>query len=283
MLKIKSLSVGYNNHPVLDDLNLEILPGQVLAVVGPNGTGKTTLIRAISGVLRPRAGQIRFDGRDLSHVNFHARARFIAVVPQAQSLPSDFSVYQAVLLGRTPHLNWLGHTGPRDHELVQAALEQASLSSLAEKQIGQLSGGEQQLVLLARALAQETPVLLLDEPTSHLDIEHQMHILTLVRKMALETNRAVLMIVHDLNLAALYADRIALLSNGRLFAIGVPSEVLTHENLSVVYHVSVAVVTHPIYGTPLILPGNLPATQVPSPSKYDLAVISNDGISGARG
>lgn len=268
MLHIQSLSVGYTDRLILRDFNLDILPGQVLAVAGPNGTGKSTLIRTISGVLPLRSGTISVDERDLTHVGFHERARYMAVVPQALSLPDDFSVYQTVLMGRTPHLDWLGHTNPHDHALVCAALKQTNVASFAERKIGQLSGGEQQLVLLARALAQDTPVLLLDEPTSHLDIEHQTRILNLVRKLALETNRVVLMVLHDLNQASLYADRIALLSGGQLFALGIPCEVLTSENLSAVYHIPTMIVPHPVYGTPLVLPDTQPASQMDSHPAY---------------
>ena len=260
MLQIRSLSVGYTERLVLQDLSLEIVPGQVLAVVGPNGTGKSTLIRAISGVLKPRSGSIQVKGQDITAMDYRQRARYMAVVPQAHSLPANYSVYQTVLLGRTPYLSWLGQSNSADHELVRSALVQTRISALAERKIGQLSGGEQQLVLLARALAQDTPVLLLDEPTSHLDIEHQSRILSLTRQLALETNRAVLMVIHDLNLAALYADRVALLCEGKVHAFGTPCDVLTSENLAAVYHIPTVVVPHPVYGTPLVVPDGLANT-----------------------
>lgn len=274
MLHIGSLSVGYTDRLVLHELTLDLLPGQVLAIIGPNGTGKSTLVRAISGVLSPCSGSIHIDGRDITHVNVHERSRYMAVVPQAHSLPDDFGVYETILLGRTPHLDWLGHIRPHDHELVRSALERLKIIPLADRKIGELSGGEQQLVLLARALAQDTPILLLDEPTSFLDIDHQTRILDLVRGLALETGRMVLMVIHDLNLAALYADRIALLSEGNLYALGTPCEVLTSENLAAVYHISAMVIPHPVYGTPLVLPGCLPASQlVPSTSYQTPAVL----------
>jgi iron complex transport system ATP-binding protein len=254
MLNIQSLTIGYSNHPILSDLTMNVPPGQVLAVVGPNGTGKTTLIRTISGVIPSIDGTIQFGQRKLEHSGINERARFVAVVPQAHSLPNNFSIFQTVLLGRTPYLNWLGHTGSADNEIVEAALKKTGLTGMTDRLIGELSGGEQQLVLLARALAQDTPILLLDEPTAHLDIEHQSHILSLVRNLALETNKVVLMVVHDLNLAALYADRIAMLSQSRLYALGSPDEVLTSENLGAVYHIPTTVIPHPVYGTPLVLP-----------------------------
>jgi iron complex transport system ATP-binding protein len=175
-------------------------------------------------------------------------------VPQARELPGAFSVYQTVLLGRTPYLSWLGKAGTRDHAVVSLSLERTDLVDMAERRIGELSGGEQQRVLLARALAQDTPIILLDEPTTHLDLQHQSNLLNLVRLLAREKSLCVLMVLHDLNLAGLYADRVALLANGSIYAIGKPEDVLTAQNLSTVYHVAVDVIPHPEYGTPLVLP-----------------------------
>ncbi len=254
MLQVKSLFFRYNGHDVLHDVSLAIRPGEVLALIGPNGAGKSTLIRAISGVLAARQGSVQVDGKEISRLSAMQRARCMAVVPQARELPGAFSVYQTVALGRTPYLGWLGKAGESDHRAVRRALEQTQLSSLAERAVGSLSGGEQQRVLLARALAQETPILLMDEPTTHLDLEHQTVLLNLVRSLAAEQGLAVLAALHDLNLASLYADRVALIAAGRIQALGTPQQVLTSEQLSRVYHVPVQVVPHPQYGSPLVLP-----------------------------
>lgn len=258
MLQIQSLSVRYNGHDILNDVNLSIVPGQILSVIGPNGAGKSTLIRSISGVLALRQGKITVDGKDLTRMTAMQRARYLSVVPQARELPGAFDVYQAVLLGRTPFLGWLGRTGQHDHRLVDYALQATGLTHLAHRRLGTLSGGEQQRVLLARALAQDTPILLLDEPTTHLDLEHQSSILSLLRNLATEKHLAVLLVLHDLNLAALYSDRIAVVWQGSIGYEGSPEEVLTSENLSKVYHVPVQVIAHPEYGTPLILPESRP-------------------------
>ncbi len=254
MITVQSLSVAYQERLVLQHLDLTVEKGEILVVVGPNGAGKSTLVRAISGVLPPRAGNIWVDGRDLWRLSPSGRARLMAVVPQARQLPAAFTVYQTVLLGRTPYLSWLGNAGQRDHAAVLLALERTRLSQLAMRRVGELSGGEQQRVLLARALAQEAPILLLDEPTTHLDLHHQSSFLNLVRTLARKQNLTVLMVLHDLNLAGLYADRVALLAEGRLFAMGKAGEVLTAENLRAVYGVPVTVIPHPQYGTPLVLP-----------------------------
>lgn len=262
MLAISDLTVGYNASPILHQLSLQVKAGEILAIIGPNGAGKSTLVRAISGVLPVQCGRIEYDGLDLSRLSVPQRARYIAVVPQARDLPAAFTVYETVLLGRTPHLGWLGQTSAADHARTRWALELTHTETLASRRVGELSGGEQQRVLLARALAQQAPVLLLDEPTTHLDLQHQSQILNLVQSLAhpaadqLPTLQplAVLMVLHDLNLAALYADRVAILNQGRIHRVGLPKEILTPETLTEVYHVPVAVITHPQYGTPLVLP-----------------------------
>lgn len=255
MLDIQNLTVGYGLRRVLEAVDLTAAAGQVLVVAGPNGAGKSTLIKAISGVLPIERGRVLVRDRDVSHLSTAERARQMAVVPQARSLPAAFTVYEAVLLGRTPYLGWLGRPHSRDHQRVRQALESTDCLELASRPVGELSGGEQQRVLLARALAQDTPVLLLDEPTTHLDLHHQAGLLKLVRSLATTHQIAVLMVLHDLNLAGVYADRIALLDGGRIQAVGKPSEVLTSERLSNVYRMPVQVVTHPQYGSPLVLPG----------------------------
>lgn len=254
MLSIQSLSAGYGSRLILDDVTFSVEPGEVLAVIGPNGAGKSTLIRAVSGVLTPRRGSVRAFGEDVTRLQSLQRARYLAVVPQAKQLPNAFTVYQTVLLGRTPHLTWLGRAGEDDHRRVKLALERTLTLDLADRRVSELSGGEQQRVLLARALAQATPILLLDEPTTHLDLQHQSSLLNLVQQLSTQEGLVILMVVHDLNLASLYADRVALLVGGRLQALGSPEEVLTAEVLSQVYNVPVNVIPHPDYNTPLVLP-----------------------------
>jgi iron complex transport system ATP-binding protein len=264
MLEIQSLNVGYGTRLVLRDISFEVGKGEIVALIGPNGTGKTTLMRAISGVLKPHSGKLRVFGKDLARLSAAQRAQYLAVVPQARDLPEDFTVWQTILLGRTPYLGWLGQISSQDRARVSWALERVHLQELAQRYMGELSGGEQQRVLLARALAQDTPILLLDEPTSHLDLQHQSILLNLVQELAREKKLAVLMVLHDLNLAALYADRVALMVEGHLRTIGSPDEVLTSKNLAVAYKVPVHVIPHPDYGTPLVLPDGhgMPITEL---------------------
>ena len=182
------------------------------------------------------------------------RAKYIAVVPQAISLPPAFTVWETVLMGRTPYLGFLGNASPHDEELVRDSLTRVNALSLSDRRVSELSGGEAQRILLARALCQSTPILLLDEPTAHLDLQYQVSLLELIRELAHKENLAVLIALHDLNLAARYADRVALLVGGRLNAIGTPRDVLTPEKISNAYCLPVNVVEHPFMDAPLVLP-----------------------------
>lgn len=254
MLKIQDIFVSYGRRAVLKGVSLDVESGEVLALIGPNGSGKSTLIRAVSGVVPIQNGHVHVGGKALAQLSTMERARYLAVVPQARNMPPAFSVYESILLGRTPYLGWLGRAGEHDHERVRYALQRTQMMPLADRMVGELSGGEQQRVLLARALAQDTPVLLLDEPTTHLDLQHRESLVHLVRELARSRNLAVLMVLHDLNLASLYADRVSLLVDGKIEATGAPGEVLTEATLSRVYNVPVHVIPHPQYGNPLILP-----------------------------
>ena len=253
MLKIESLSVDYGSRRVLHDVTLSVQSGEILALIGPNGAGKSTLIRAASGVI-PFSGHVRANGDTFHALTPIQRARYMAVVPQAISLPPAFTVWETVLMGRTPHLGFLGQTSRADEELARRALERVHADELSERRVGELSGGERQRILLARALCQSTPILLLDEPTAHLDLQYQVSLLELVRKLVREDHLAVLIALHDLNLAARYADRVTLMVAGRITALGSPREVLTPELISHAYGLPVQVVEHPFAGGPLVLP-----------------------------
>lgn len=253
MLKIQSLSVSYGSRQVLHDISLNVQSGEVLALIGPNGAGKSTLIRAASGVI-PYTGHVRTNGDDFAALTPMQRAKYIATVPQAVALPPAFTVWETVLLGRTPYLGFLGQPSKKDEEIARQALQRVSALQFENRRVGELSGGEQQRILLARALCQSTPILLLDEPTAHLDLQYQVGILELVAELAHKDKLAVLVALHDLNLAAHYADRIALMVAGEIKAEGQPEQVLRPELIAEAYCLPVQVVKHPFLDIPLVLP-----------------------------
>ncbi len=255
MLKIENLSASYGPRRVLKGISLEVISGEVVALIGPNGAGKSTLIRSVSGLIPVQGGSVRTNGDNLLSLSTMQRARFLAVVPQVAAMPPAYSVWETVLMGRTPYLNFLGQASPNDEAIARDSLAKVDALDLAERRIGELSGGEQQRVLLARALAQSTPILLLDEPTVHLDLQHQVSLMETVRGLAHKDKLAVLIALHDLNLAARYADRLALLVEGEIKAVGTPRQVLTSEVISAAYHLEVKVVPHPFADVPLVLPG----------------------------
>jgi ABC-type cobalamin/Fe3+-siderophores transport system ATPase subunit len=253
VLKIQSLSVSYGARRVLHEVSLDVRNGEVLALIGPNGAGKSTLIRAVSGVI-PYSGHVRTNGDDFASLSTIQRARYIATVPQAVSLPPAYSVWETVLFGRTPHLGFLGQPSQKDEEIARQALARVSALPFADRRVGELSGGEQQRILLARALCQSTPILLLDEPTAHLDLQYQVGLLELVQELAHKDDLAVLVALHDLNLAAHYADRIALMVAGNIKALGNPKDVLQADLIQEAYCLPVKVVQHPFLDLPLVLP-----------------------------
>lgn len=252
MLLLEELWAGYPNRTVLQGVHLELPPGQLAVLLGPNGAGKTTLVRVITGVLRPQRGRVLWQNIELHALSERRRARLVAVVPQNTLLPPGFTVYQTVLMGRTPYLNWLGRPRTQDHQAVHQALERTRLLPLAHRSVQHLSGGERQRVLLARALAQATPFLILDEPIAYLDLKYQLAILELLHQLAHDEGKAVLAVLHDLNLAARFADQVVLLHQGRVYAQGRPDEVLRPSILQRVYGVRVQVFQW--QGRPVLLP-----------------------------
>ena len=253
MLEIQNLSVSYGSRPILHNISLNIQSGEVLALIGPNGAGKSTLIRAASGVI-PYTGHVRTNDHEFISLTPIQRAKYIATVPQAVAMPPAYTVWETVLFGRTPYLGFLGQPSKADEEIAQQSLQRVNALQFAERRVGELSGGEQQRILLARALCQSTPILLLDEPTTHLDLQYQVSLLELISELAHKDNLAVLVALHDLNLAAHYADRIALMVAGNMKAMGTPQEVLLPELIAEAYCLPVQVVKHPFLDIPLVLP-----------------------------
>jgi iron complex transport system ATP-binding protein len=254
-LEVAGVACTYGGTDVLSEATLRVVPGDFVALAGPNGSGKSTLLRTLSRVLRPRLGKALLDGRDLYETPAREAARSIGVVPQEAGPDFDFSCEEIVLMGRSPHLGRFRGEGERDRAVVREAMERTGTWEFRARSIRELSGGERQRVVLARAFAQEPAVLLLDEPTAHLDLAYQARVLGLVRDLRKEKKTAVLAALHDLNLAAAFADRIVLLSGGRIAAAGAPREVLVETLLRSVFGAGVTVRTHPDTGGPLVLAG----------------------------
>ncbi len=241
MLEINKLSVYLNSTPVLTNISFQAKPGEILGIIGPNGAGKTTLLRAISGVIPTSHSQITLQGKSLFEGSVIEKAKSITVVPQVSYLPLAFTVWDVVMMGRTPYLNWLGQTSTKDNEIVKVCLKRTLTLNLSERSINQLSAGEQQRVLLARALAQTTPVLLMDEPTTHLDLRYQIELLDLVQKLTNEDWLITIIVLHDLNLAARYSNKLLLLHQGKVIKYGNTMEVLKESILTQVYQLSINV------------------------------------------
>lgn len=254
MLQVTDLRFSYSDRPVLQGVSLEVREGEMVAAVGPNGSGKSTLLKIIGGVLKPGSGEVRWGEQDLASLSPGERAQLVAVVPQSPHLPGSFTALELVLMGRTPYLGLLQTEGRRDLAIVQRAMELTGTWGFANQLMDKLSGGERQRVLIARALAQETPLLLLDEPTASLDIAYQVAILDTVKAIQRERGGAILIAIHDLTLAAQYCQRIALLKDGAIYAQGTPREVLTRANVMEGYNAQVCIMDHPMSGMPVVLP-----------------------------
>ncbi len=252
-LTVESLTCTYGTRAVLNGLDLRVNRGEWLAVVGPNGSGKSTLVRAISRALKPASGRILLNGREISRLSARDLARQMAVVAQDTTVGFDFTVEEIVMLGRLPYLSKLRGETERDRAAVRRALLATGTDQLARRSVTQLSGGERQRVMIARALAQEPSLLILDEPTAHLDISHQVEILDLCRRLNRQEGLTVLAVLHDLNLAAQYADRILLMKDGCRYAEGPPGDLLTEANILGVYGSRVKVIRHPVEGTPHVI------------------------------
>ena len=253
MIRIKQVSFSYGENPVLHNIDLSVEEGEVVALLGPNGSGKTTLIKLISGVLKPSNGDIHLNGSILRGMKRRQVAQRVAVVPQQFSMPFAFTLREVVLLGRTPFHGIFSDECERDHIVVDQAMEHVGITLLKGRFFNELSGGEMQKTILAMALAQEPKILLLDEPTAHLDINHQVEILDLVRHLNREQGVTVIGVMHDLNMAALYFERLILLKEGSIFADGSPEEVLTAETIEEVFSASVQVTMHPSTNKPHIM------------------------------
>jgi iron complex transport system ATP-binding protein len=249
-LKVKNLEFSYASAPILKDVCMELAPSEMLSIVGPNGVGKSTLIRCINRILKPDKGSILLDEQEIKEMSMTEIARHMGYVPQTSTSAFPATVFDTVLMGRRPRLGW--HSSEGDVEKVLEILKQLGIVKFAMRDFGELSGGQQQKVLVARALAQEPDILLLDEPTSNLDIRHQLDVMELIKKLVMEKGISAIMAVHDLNLASRYADKVIMMNGGSIVSAGGPPSVLIPENIASVYGVEVEVVNRK--GTPYIIP-----------------------------
>jgi len=247
-MDIDGISAGYGRREVIHDLSLSLAAGRFYGLIGPNGSGKTTLIDLMLATLAPSRGTVRLRGREVREYSHRQKALEMALVPQDFRINFDFTVYEVVMMGRHPHVPRFANPGPADRAVVQAVLAELEITGLSGRLITQLSGGEKQRVIVARALAQATPVLILDEATSNLDIQHSLHILQVLKRRQREAGTTVIAAIHDLNFAAAYCDEIILLHQGRLVTTGPPKDVLSHDRLQEVFAIDCQVYEQPHSG-----------------------------------
>jgi iron complex transport system ATP-binding protein len=253
MLKVVNLTCGYEKRIALSDINFQINSGEFLGIIGPNGSGKTTLLRAISRVIIPIDGEILWEGRDIQTMPAKELARDISVVSQNPSL-NNLTVEEFILLGRIPYYGaFQFFEAKRDLEAARKAMDLTGTLSFKDRVLSKMSGGEKQLVLVARALAQKPKLLLLDEPTAHLDITHQVSILDLIRRLNRDLGLIVIMVLHDLNLAGEYCNRLLLIDKGRIHRIGLPGEIFNYRDIEEIYKTKVLIENNPVSLKPYIL------------------------------
>jgi len=258
-VRLQQVQVSYGDRPILRDLSLEVPAGAFFIIIGPNSAGKTTLAKTMAGVVRPESGTVEILGLPLAGYSRKALARRVAVVPQHFSSEAPFTVTEVVLMGRSPHLSLTGLETRRDLGIAAEAMEATDIAHLARRRLQHLSGGELQRVIIARALCQQPEIIILDEPTASLDLAHQVHLMDLMERLKEERGFTVIMISHDLNLAAMYADHLLLLHQGRVAAQGEPGHVLTYECLEEIYGCVLLVRDNPIMHRPqvTVVPGRL--------------------------
>ncbi|TQF68248.1 ABC transporter ATP-binding protein [Rhodococcus spelaei] len=253
-LAAENLTVGYGDRVIVDRLDLEIPTGVVTTVIGPNGCGKSTLLRSLARLLKPKSGQVLLDGKAISQMRTKDVARTLGMLPQAPVAPEGLTVADLVARGRHPHQSWLRQWSSDDEREVAKALALTGVSELADRSVDQLSGGQRQRAWISMALAQGTDILLLDEPTTYLDLAHSIEVLDLVDQLHSELGRTVVMVLHDLNLAIRYSDRLVVMKEGAIVAQGTPAEVISPELLLDVFGLDARVIEDPVSDRPLIVP-----------------------------
>ncbi|MGY2129614.1 ABC transporter ATP-binding protein [Blastococcus sp. SYSU DS0617] len=253
-LAAERVRLAYDDTVVVHDLDLELTEGSFTAVVGPNGCGKSTLLRALGRLLRPTGGQVLLDGRAIARTPTREVAKVLGLLPQSPVAPEGLTVADLVARGRHPHQSWVRQWSRDDESVVAEALEWTDMAALSARPVDELSGGQRQRAWISMALAQGTDLLLLDEPTTYLDLAHQIDVLELVGRLHAERGRTVVVVLHDLNLAARYAQRLVAMKDGVLVASGTPADVLTPALLADVFDLEARIVPDPVTGTPMVVP-----------------------------
>lgn len=254
-LTARELTLAYDDRKVVHDLELAVPDGRVTVIVGPNACGKSTTLRALGRLLKPKSGSVLLDGEELSRIPTRKIAQSIGLLPQSPSAPEAITVADLVSRGRQPHQHWWQQWSEDDERAVTEAMARTDVTDLAERSVDELSGGQRQRVWIAMALAQETDLLLLDEPTTFLDIAHQVEVLDLIRRLNHDQGRTVVIVLHDLNQAARYADHLVAMKTGRIVAEGHPSAIVTADLVREVFGLNSVVVPDPVTGSPLVVPG----------------------------
>ncbi|GAA1766390.1 ABC transporter ATP-binding protein [Nocardioides hankookensis] len=265
-LRTDSVTVGYGADPVVRDLSISLADGKVTTIVGPNGCGKSTLLRTMARLLKPTSGSVHLDGTPLTELHTRDVARTMALLPQSPIAPDGLLVRDLVGRGRHPHQRWFSQWSPEDERIVDAALEMTDTADLRDRPLDQLSGGQRQRAWIAMTLAQDTDLLLLDEPTTYLDLAHQVEVLDLVTRLNRERSRTVVMVLHDLNLAARYSDVIVVMKDGVIVTEGTPHEVFTPALLLETFGLDADVLPDPRTGLPIVVPTSSAATVEVSPT-----------------
>jgi len=250
-LVVKEATFGYGRNITLDSINLASKPGELLGIIGPNGSGKTTLLKGLAGLLKAIKGEVFFNSTDITRVEHRTLAKKIALVPQNAFLPDLFTALEIVLMGRTPHLGLLGHETEKDFCIALHAMKVTRTLHLAQRRINEISGGEKQRLIIARALAQEAEILLLDEPTANLDINYQMETFNVLSKLCIGSNLTVITALHDLNLACQFCHRLLMLRDGLIYQQGTPSDIISSSSIKQVFDAYVQVYPHPINNLPV--------------------------------
>ncbi|MFJ6983752.1 MULTISPECIES: ABC transporter ATP-binding protein [unclassified Streptomyces] len=253
-MRAEGLRLAYDDRVVVHDLDLAVPPGRVTAIVGANACGKSTLLRALARLLAPKAGAVHLDGRAVHTIPTRALAQRLGILPQAPVAPEGLTVVDLVGRGRAPHQSWWRQWSSADEDAVHEALRATSMSDLAHRAVDELSGGQRQRAWIALAVAQGTPVMLLDEPTTYLDLAHQIDVLDLITDLNRHQGRTVVMVLHDLNQACRYADHVVAMKAGRIVAEGAPADVITAEVVEDVFGLRCVIGEDPVSGTPMVIP-----------------------------